>query len=189
MSVDAPTRRPLGAVRTLLRLLPWARPALPRLILGAVSALIASVVALLIPQVLRALVDGPLQSGVPSQIWIACGLVLGLGVLEAVMVALRRFLVLNPASNVEASLRNSLYAHLQRLPVAFHDKWAGGQLLSRSMSDLGLVRRYLAFGIVLLVVNTITITLGILILILTNVWLGLLFLACAVPVVIMAFRF
>ena len=50
-------------------------------------------------------------------------------------------------------MRNTLYAKLQDLPVAFHDRWQSGQLLSRAMSDLGLIRRWLAFGIVLLVVN------------------------------------
>ena len=52
-------------------------------------------------------------------------------------------------------MRNTLYAKLQDLPVAFHDRWQSGQLLSRSMSDLGLIRRWLAFGVVLLVVNLV----------------------------------
>ena len=50
-------------------------------------------------------------------------------------------------------MRNGLYAQLQDLPVAFHDRWPSGQLLSRAVSDLNLIRRWISFGIVLLVVN------------------------------------
>ena len=84
-----------------------------------------------------------------------------LGILEAAFIALRRWFVLTPGTHVEAAMRNTLYAKLQDLPVAFHDRWQSGQLLSRSMSDLGLIRRWLAFGIVLLVVNGVTIVVGV----------------------------
>ena len=75
-----------------------------------IAALLAGIVALLIPQVLRSLVDGPLKTGDASQIWPAVGIVLVLGVLEAVLIALRRWFVLQPGTHVEASLRNALYA-------------------------------------------------------------------------------
>ena len=62
------------------------------------TALAAGVVALLIPQVLRSLVDGPLQTGDAAQVLPAFLIVLGLGVLEAIMVFLRRTFVLGGAT-------------------------------------------------------------------------------------------
>ena len=47
------------------------------------------------------------------------------------LFGLRRWLVARPLAGVEAVMRADLYRHLQRLPVAFHDRWASGQLLSR----------------------------------------------------------
>jgi ATP-binding cassette subfamily B protein len=169
--------------------MPWVRPALPRIVLGMGAALVAGLVSLAIPLVLQKLVDGPLSSGDGAQIWPAALIVLALGVLEAGFIAARRWLVLNPGTHVEASLRNSLYAKLQDLPVAFHDRWQSGQLLSRSMSDLGLIRRWLAFGIVLLVVNTITILVGFVVLFLWSWELGLVFLVCSVPLWIYGYVF
>jgi len=183
-----PTHR-ASTVRTILRILPWVRPALPRIILGMAAALLAGLVSLAIPLVLQNLVDGPLSSGDGAQIWPAALIVLVLGVLEAGFIAARRWLVLNPGTHVEASLRNSLYAKLQDLPVAFHDRWQSGQLLSRSMSDLGLIRRWLAFGIVLLVVNTITILVGFVVLFFWSWELGLVFLVCSVPLWIYGYVF
>ncbi|TFW00027.1 ABC transporter ATP-binding protein [Leifsonia flava] len=183
-----PQDRP-GTIRTLLRLYPYVKPAVPFLILGAVSALLASLVALAIPQVLQVLVDGPLSTGDASAIWPATLLVIGLGVLEAIFIALRRWFVLTPGTHVEAAMRNGLYDQLQDLPVAFHDKWPSGQLLSRAVSDLGLIRRFLAFGIILLVVNVITIIVGFGILISMNWILGLIFFVCSIPLWIYGFVF
>ncbi|HAM27381.1 MAG TPA: ABC transporter, partial [Microbacteriaceae bacterium] len=154
---------------------------MPRIYLGMVVALIAALVALLIPQVLRALVDGPLREGDASQIWWPVAAVLALGVLEAVMIWFRRWFVLQPGTMVEADMRNSLYMRLQELPVGFHDRWASGQLLSRAVSDLNLIRRWVSFGIVLLVVNVITILVGFLFLISISWVLGLIFVVCSIP--------
>ncbi len=178
-----------GTFASLVRIYPWAKPAMPRIYLGMVSALIAALVALLIPQVLRALVDGPLKNGDSSQIWWPVAAVLGLGVLEAVMIWFRRWFVLQPGTHVEADLRNSLYAQLQDLPVAFHDRWASGQLLSRAVSDLNLVRRWISFGIVLLVVNTMTILIGFVFLLSISWILGVVFVVCSIPLWIYGYLF
>ncbi|WP_141880999.1 ABC transporter ATP-binding protein [Homoserinimonas aerilata] len=162
---------------------------MPRIYLGMAAALVASVVALLIPQVLRSLVDGPLKDGDSGQIVAPVLIVLGLGVLEAAMIWLRRWFVLLPGTAIEARMRNGLYHQLQDLPVAFHDRWPSGQLLSRAVSDLSLIRRWLSFGIVLLVVNTVTILIGFGFLVAINWMLGLLFLVCSVPLWIYGFVF
>ncbi|ROS59079.1 ATP-binding cassette subfamily B protein [Frigoribacterium sp. PhB160] len=187
-----PPRTPPGrpsTTRALARLLPYARPALPRLVLGMVVALVAAVVALLIPLVLQRLVDGPLSGGDASQVWPAFAVVLGLGLVEAAMIAARRRLVLTPSTHVEASMRNSLYAKLQDLPVAFHDRWQSGQLLSRSVSDLSLIRRWLAFGLVLLVVNVLTIVVGFVVLFFYSWVLALIFVVASVPVFVVSLAF
>jgi len=186
-STPSPHRR--GTARTILRIMPWVRPALPRIIMGMGAALLAGLVSLAIPLVLQNLVDGPLSSRDGAQIWPAALIVLLLGVLEAGFIAARRWLVLTPGTHVEAAMRTTLYAKLQDLPVAFHDRWQSGQLLSRSMSDLGLIRRWLAFGIVLLVVNTITILVGFVVLFFWSWELGLVFLVCSVPLWIYGYVF
>jgi len=177
----------------LLRLLPFVGDTLPRLSLGIVVALVASLVSLAIPIVLQRLVDGPLTDGASSgDLGPLMGpvlLVLGLGVLEAVAIALRRRMVLTPSTRVEARMRTALYQRLQDLPVSFHDRWQSGQLLSRAVSDLSLIRRWIAFGFVLLVVNALTILVGFGVLVYWNPILGVLFIVCSIPVWIYGFLF
>jgi ATP-binding cassette, subfamily B, bacterial len=186
---DTATPPRSGTVRTLLRLMPFVRPALPRIVLGMVAALLAGLVALGIPLVLQSLVDGPLASGDSSQVLPAAIVVFVLGMLEAGFIMARRFFVLTPGTHVEAAMRTTLYAKLQDLPVAFHDKWASGQLLSRAMSDLGLIRRWLSFGVVLLIVNLVTIVVGAVVLFFWNWMLALVFLVCSIPLWIYGYVF
>jgi len=171
------------------RLYPYAKPAVPRIILAMVAALVAGVVALIIPQILRELVDGPLQSGDTAQIWPAFAIVLGLGILEAILIALRRWFVLTPGTHIEARMRNALYIKLQALPVSFHDRWPSGQLLSRAMSDLNMIRRWISFGLVLLVVNVLTIIIGFGFLLSISWVLGVLFMVFSIPLWIYGFVF
>ncbi len=182
-------RASVGTFTAIRRLYPYAKPAMPRIYLGMVSALAAGVVALLIPQVLKALVDGPLQSGDSAEIWPAFLIVLGLGIVEAIMIALRRWFVLTPGTHIEARMRNSLYATLQDLPVNFHDRWPSGQLLSRAVSDLNLIRRWISFGLVLLVVNVLTILIGFAFLVNISWVLGVLFMVLSIPLWIYGYRF
>lgn len=174
------TDRP-STFRAIARIYPFVKPYQGRLIGGMFAAMGASLVALAIPYVLQWLVDGPLSSKDSAQIWPAGLGVLALGVLEAFFIASRRRMVMRPSTRIETSMRNALYAKLQDLPVAFHDRWESGQLLSRSVSDLSLIRRWLAFGVVLLVVNIVTIVVGFVVLFTFGWLLGLVFLVASIP--------
>jgi ATP-binding cassette subfamily B protein len=181
--------KPRGTVATLLRIFPYAKKALPRMILGTITALAAHMFALTIPQFLSTLVNRLNENGTFEALLPAVLAVLGFGLLEAIMVLLRRWLVLTPGTHVEAGLRRTLYAKLQDLPVAFHDKWPSGQLLSRATGDLSLIRRWLSFGLVLFVANGITIVIGLAVLFTFHWILGLLFLLTSIPIWIRGYRF
>ncbi len=175
---------------SISRLYPHVRPIMPRLVLGLLCALLASLVALAIPQVLRVLINDWLRPGGSSQaVWIASAVILLLGIAEAGLVALRRQFVINPATTVETRMRVSLYDHLQDLTVSFHDRWGSGQLLSRAMTDLNFLRRWMAFGAIMLVVTTLTVVIGVVVMFSMSWQLALIFLAAAVPIMIYGFRF
>jgi ATP-binding cassette subfamily B protein len=183
------TPAPPSTLASLGRLYRYAKPAMPRIYVAIVASLLASLVALAIPQVLQWLIDGPLTGTDVSLVWFSVGLVLALGVAEAGLIALRRWLVLTPGTHVEAHMRNSLYRQLQRLPVAFHDRWPSGQLLSRAIGDLNLIRRWMAFGFVILIVNTLTLVIGFIILVSLNWVLGSIFVVASIPVLIYGYAF
>ncbi|WP_406006661.1 ABC transporter ATP-binding protein/permease [Streptomyces sp. NBC_00637] len=178
-----------SAVRSLLRLWPYVRPVRIRLFAAAFVAVLASCAGLVIPLVLKWMVDGPVAGRDTAGVWLGALCLLLLGCAEAVLFGMRRWLVARPLAHVEAEMRADLYGRLQRLPVAFHDRWPSGQLLSRATADLGLVRMFLAFPLTFLLVNSVTILLGVVIMLLQDWTLGLVILGPAVPVVVMCVYF
>ncbi|MCC7127970.1 MAG: ABC transporter ATP-binding protein, partial [Microbacteriaceae bacterium] len=98
-------KKKAGTLASIMRVYPYAKPAMGRIYLGMVAAMLAALVALAIPQVLREIVDGPLKDGKADQIWWPVGLVLLLGIAEAAMIWFRRWFVLQPGTHIEARMR------------------------------------------------------------------------------------
>jgi ATP-binding cassette subfamily B protein len=189
MPTTRATAEDRSAVRSLLRLWPYVRPVRVRLFSAAFIAIVASCVGLVIPLVLKWVVDGPVADGDPAGVWLGALYLLLLGIAEALLFGLRRWLVARPLAGVEAAMRADLYRHLQRLPVSFHDRWASGQLLSRGTTDLMLLRMFLAFPLTFLLVNGVTILVGVLIMLAQDWTLGLVILGPAVPLMVMCVVF
>ncbi|MEU9608738.1 ABC transporter ATP-binding protein [Streptomyces sp. NPDC048057] len=185
MSTHPDPAAPRSVVRILLRLWPYVRPVRARLFLAAGVAIVASCLSLVIPLVLKWMVDGPVADGDQGGVWLGAFVLLALGVTEALLFGFRRWLVARPVASVEASMRADLYGHLQRLPVSFHDRWASGQLLSRGTTDLSLVRMFLTFPLTFLVVNGVTIVVGLAILMVQQWTLGLVLLIPVVPLTVL----
>ncbi|MFJ5516205.1 ABC transporter ATP-binding protein [Streptomyces griseoluteus] len=181
MSTNSPPARRRSAARTLLRLWPYVRPVRARWFAAAAIAVVASCLGLVIPLVLKWMVDGPVAARDPAGVWLGALYLLLIGVAEAVLFGVRRWLVARPLAGVEAGMRADLYRRLQRLPVAFHDRWPSGQLLSRGTGDLMLVRMFLAFPLTFLLVNGVTIVAGVGIMLVQDWVLGLVVLGPAVP--------
>ncbi|MFI8938863.1 ABC transporter ATP-binding protein [Streptomyces syringium] len=182
-----PERR--SAVRSLYRLWPYVRPVRGRLVGAALVGVVASCLGLVIPLALKWIVDGPVADRDPSGVWLGGVVLLVLGTAEAVLFWVRRVLVARPLARVEADMRAALFRHLQRLPVAFHDRWSSGQLLSRGTTDLMLMRMFLAFPLTFLLVNATTIVVGFAILLAQQWTLGLVLLAPVAPLVVLCWFF
>jgi ATP-binding cassette subfamily B protein len=75
-------------------------------------------------------------------VWLAA-VTLGRGALRY----FSRTVIFNAAREVEYEIRNDLFAHLQRLPQSFFQRWRTGDLMSRSVNDLGSVRLMLGPGV------------------------------------------
>jgi ATP-binding cassette subfamily B protein len=120
------------------------------------SGCAATGLAIAIPLLVQRVIDGPVAHRAPVGLWLLGGLALAFGLVEALLNFYRRWVSSGTALGMETALRNDVYAHLQRLPVGFHDGWQSGQLLSRATSDLSVIRRFLSFGLVFLVISLVT---------------------------------
>src|SRR5215475_635204 len=121
-----------------------------------VATAAATAAGIVIPLFIGKVVDGPVRHREIGGLLLLGALALLLGAVEALLNFIRRWTQSRTSLDMEYQIRNDLYAHLQRLPIAFHDRWQSGQLLSRITTDLSVIRRFLSFGLIFLVVNIAT---------------------------------
>jgi ATP-binding cassette subfamily B protein len=183
---DHAEQTPLAA---LWRTREYLRPYLWLLALMLAAALGAAGAGIVIPLLVKGIIDGPIAHG-DTRALIPLGLAaIGLGATESGLSLYRRWVQASAVTGMERSMRDSLYAHLQRLDVGFHDEWQSGQLLSRATTDLSAIRRFAGFGIVFFITNVVTFTAVIALLIRLNWWLGLLTGLVFLPVLVICTRF
>lgn len=183
------TSTPPAGVHSLWRLRSYLRPHRGALVIMLTTALAGIGVAIAIPLVIRALIDGPVTDGEIDPVLPLGLLVLALGVLEAFLTWWRRWVQSDAVLNVETAMRRDLYAHLQALPMSFHNQWQSGQLLSRATTDLSSIRRFFGFGMLFLLINILQVT-AVTVVLLAMYWpLGLVVAFTAAPIVWLSMRF
>jgi ATP-binding cassette subfamily B protein len=184
--------RPPARERTssdLWRQMPYLLPYRGRwtaMVLVAVVSLVATVA---IPLMTKAVIDGPVRHQDQQGLWVLGAAAMGVGVSEAVLWFIRRWLVARATMGVEADIRKDLYARLQILPMSFHGRWQSGQLLSRIMNDLSTIRRFMSFGMVFLLLNILQITVVTAILLAMYWPLGVVVLLSIVPITLTVLHF
>lgn len=172
----------------LLRLMPFVRPHARGLIFSLVTGFGMMGAGLAIPAIAGRAVDD-LTIGRSDTI-VPLGLALiAMGLIEAFMAYLRRSSAARASIAMEREMRNELYAHLQRLPVSFHDGWQSGQLLSRATHDLGTIRRFIGFGLIFLAINVVQFGVVVFLMLRLNAGLAAITWLTAVPIMAMTFRF
>ncbi|HEX4472983.1 MAG TPA: ABC transporter ATP-binding protein [Nocardioides sp.] len=188
-STGGPTAHPPASVKSLWRLRAYLRPHVPALVIMLVTSMSGVGVAILIPLVIKALIDGPIDDHKSGGILPLSLAVLGLGVLEAFLVWWRRWVQNKAVLSVETEMRRDLYHRLQSLPMSFHSDWQSGQLLSRATTDLSAIRRFFGFGMLFLLVNITQVVVTTLVLLHLYWPLGLVVAATAAPIVWLSMRF
>jgi len=170
-------------------MLPYLMPYRGRWIAMVVVALVSLVATVAIPLMTKAVIDGPVRHQDQHGLWVLGAAAMGVGISEAVLWFIRRWLVARATMGVEADIRKDLYARLQILPMSFHGRWQSGQLLSRIMNDLSTIRRFMSFGMVFLLLNVIQITVVTAILLAMYWPLGVVVLLSIVPITLTVLHF
>jgi ATP-binding cassette, subfamily B, bacterial len=184
-----PDDHPPAGVRSLWRLRGYLRPYARALAIMATAALLGVGLTIAIPLVTKAIIDGPIARHEVGPLLPLGLLAMALGILEAAMIFLRRWVQSNAVLGMETDMRHDLYARLQQLPMAFHGQWQSGQLLSRVTNDLSSIRRFSGFGLLFLVMNILQVVV-VTVVLLNMYWpLGLVVALAAVPIIALSNRF
>jgi ATP-binding cassette subfamily B protein len=173
----------------LRRYLPYLRPYIGLVVIFGIAQLGSLAAAASIPKVIQGIIDGPITHHQPGGILPQASLLIAIGVLEFIFIYLRRNYSGVASLRMETDLRNDFYAHLQNLQVAFHDNWQSGQLLSRAISDIGTVRRFVSFGLIWFLQTIVTFAVVFVLMLNLDWQLALVVVACMLPIAYFSNRF
>jgi ATP-binding cassette subfamily B protein len=179
-------KRPAGALWQLRGYLKPFRVQMVVMFAASIGSVAAGIV---IPLLAKAIIDGAIARGAKHELIPLGAAAIGIGAAQAIMNMVRRWIQADAVAQIELTIRDALYAHLQRLHASFHDSWQSGQLLSRATTDLSTIRRFAGFGLIFFITNILQFAAVIVLLIQLNWWLGLITAAVFAPVVPVCLKF
>lgn len=149
MSRPYKSKKPGSSLKEYFSLLPYISKYRYRYIFGILCLIIIDAAQIAIPQFLRIIID-LINGGVFEirQIVVLCLYMTGTMAVIAAGRFLWRYFISGSARSIEAQLRERLFDHLQKLSWDFYQKNKIGDLMARSINDLGAIRRALAMGLV-----------------------------------------
>jgi ABC-type multidrug transport system fused ATPase/permease subunit len=175
-------------VRTYRRLMGFLRPYRVQLWGSLIFAWAAMGMTVLIPWLIGRAVDAIEEGDKPDLLPLAL-VILGAAVLRLGLIVVRRVVAGKVSLGVEFDLRQTFYAHLQRLELGFFDGQQTGQLMSRATVDLQSIRFFLGYGLIFITQNLLTIALASAVMFAMEPELALVALAPAPLVVYVASRY
>jgi ATP-binding cassette subfamily B protein len=118
-----------------------------KLAAGFVCILLTNLFLLASPRVMGDAVDSLKESVTREKLAYYAALIVGLALFEGAFRFLMRRLIIGVSRDIEYSIRNDLFRHLETLPMSFYQKNKTGDLMSRVTNDLSNVRMLFGPGI------------------------------------------
>src|SRR5262249_56714737 len=99
------------------------------------------------PWLLGHAIDAIASGASPRRLLGYLGLIVAIACVQAIVRTFSRFVIFNVGRDIEYDLRNDLFAHLERMPLAFYQQRQTGDLMWRLVNDVTAVRMLLGPGI------------------------------------------
>ena len=119
----------------------------PQLLFGYAAMLVASLMNLLVPQVVKSAIDRGLAAGNVSALIVSAGLILGIAAIRGFMAFGQRYCGEWLTHRVAYDLRNDFFNAIQLATMSFHDRSQTGDLMSRATSDTAETERFIGMGL------------------------------------------
>ena len=127
-------------MKSLARLLPWARPYRWRFAAGLACVVISTALYSLIPTLLRRAID-TMGTGAPFiDLLSIAGVMIALTLVMAWFRFNMREILNGVSRQIENDIRDALFARLTTLDAAWYDRTRTGEIMARLTNDLGAVR-------------------------------------------------
>jgi ATP-binding cassette subfamily B protein len=117
-----------------------------RYAIGLACLVATGTLAMSVPYLLKHAVDAIAAGGSVAQVGWLAGAIILIALAQSAVRTVSRFMIFNVGRDIEYDLRNDLFAHLERLPLAYYQTQQTGDLMSRLVNDITAVRMLLGVG-------------------------------------------
>ena len=115
-------------------------------LIALAASLVTTVLNALTPQIFRFSIDSVLGGSkymyLADHLWILALLLVGVAVLSGISQYICRANTALAGENFARNMRDALFAHVQRLPMSWHDKNQTGDIIQRCTSDVEVIRNF-----------------------------------------------
>ena len=151
--VIARARDPRGALR---RLASYFDDALPALAFVLVCVVATALLGLAGPYLMGRAIDGYVTRGDASGLSTIAGLMVGAYVITNALDAGSSWLMAGISQRSLRRLRHDLFGHLETLPMAYFDRHASGDLMSRLTNDIDAINQAVAQNVTSLIASVVS---------------------------------
>lgn len=113
---------------------------------AVIASFITTILNALTPQIFRFTIDSVLGDKkypyLSDHLWVIALLLVGVALLSGVAMFVCRYFTARAGENFAENMRNALFAHVQRLPMSWHDKNQTGDIIQRCTSDVEVIRNF-----------------------------------------------
>lgn len=113
---------------------------------AVLASLITTVFNALTPQIFRFTIDSVLEGNdypyLAEHLWIMALLLVGVALFSGAAMYVSRYHTAKAGENFAKNMRDALFAHVQKLPMKWHDKHQTGDIIQRCTSDVEVIRNF-----------------------------------------------
>ena len=143
--------------QTARRVFGYFGPYRTQLLIALATIIFGSVIGLANPFLIKAIFDDAIGGGNLDRLYLYVGLMIAIPIVGGLVGVWQSYLVTVVGQSVMQDLRNGLYRHLQRQPLAFFTNTRTGEIQSRLSNDVNGVQRVVTDTGTGVVSNVITI--------------------------------
>lgn len=154
---------------------------------AVIASLATTILNALTPQIFRFSIDEVLNGDkyifLSEHLWIVSGLLIAVAVLSGFSMFISRTNTAKAGENFAKNMRDTLFIHVQKLPMKWHDKNQTGDIIQRCTSDVEVIRNFVVTQLLEVFRTVFLVSVSFVIMVFMNVKLSLVTLAF-VPVVV-----
>ncbi|MDC7287996.1 ABC transporter ATP-binding protein/permease [Blautia schinkii] len=113
---------------------------------AVIASFLTTILNALTPQIFRFTIDSVLSGKaypyLSEHLWMIALVLVVVALLSGAAMFVSRYFTARAGENFAENMRNALFAHVQKLPMSWHDKNQTGDIIQRCTSDVEVIRNF-----------------------------------------------